>query len=56
MCGSQTLEPEAIKFKFLWISQYVRDIRAVGYLPKKADNVEWIQPMRIKFVAAECQI
>ena len=56
MFGSQTLEKESVKLKFPWILQAVRDVRAVGYLPRKAAFRKWNQPKRMKFVAAECQI
>ena len=56
MCGSQPLEQEVVKLKLPWIPQDVRDVRIVGYLPRKAANREWNQPKRTKFVAAECQI
>ena len=35
MCGSQTLEQEAVKLKLLWRLQDVRDARAVGDLLEK---------------------
>jgi hypothetical protein len=38
MCGSQTLEQEAVKLKLSWRHQDVKD--AVGYLPRKAANRE----------------
>jgi len=53
MHGSWTLEQEAVKLKLPWLSQHVNDVRAIGYLPKKATNRE---PKRMKFVAAECKI
>ena len=56
MCGSQPLEQEVVKLKLPWIPQDVRDVRIVGYLPRKAANREWNQPKRTKFVAAGCQI
>ena len=42
--------------KLSWIPQDVRDARAVGFLLGKADNREWSQPKRTKFVVVECQI
>jgi hypothetical protein len=30
MCGSRTLEQEAIKLKLSWRPQNIRDIRAIG--------------------------
>jgi hypothetical protein len=39
-----------------WILQYVRDIRAVGYLLREAAIREWNQPEKMKFVAFEYQI
>ena len=51
MCGSQTLEQEAVTLKLRWRSQDIQDARAVGYMLRKAANREWIQPMRKKFVA-----
>jgi hypothetical protein len=56
MFGSQTLEKEAVKLKLPWISQAVRNVRAVGYLPRKAAFRKWNLPNRMKFVAAKCQI
>ena len=56
MFGSQTLEKEAIKLELPWIPQAVRDVRAVGYLPRKAAFRKWNLPNRMKFVAAKCQI
>jgi len=35
--------------------QNVRNVRDVGYLPRKAANREWNQPKRVKFVDAESQ-
>lgn len=37
------------------IPQNVRNVRDVGYLPRKAANREWNQPKRVKFVDAESQ-
>ena len=51
MCGSQTLKQEAVTLKLPWRPQDVRDVRAMGYLLKKAANREWNQPRRKKFVA-----
>jgi hypothetical protein len=50
MCGSQTLKQEAVTLKLPWRPQDVRDVRAMGYLLKKAANREWNQPRRKKFV------
>jgi hypothetical protein len=44
------------KVKVALNNQDARDIRAVGYLPRKDANREWKQPKRMKFLAAECQI
>ena len=41
MCGSQTLEKEAVKLKLAWRPQDVQDAGAVGYLLRKANNREW---------------
>jgi hypothetical protein len=35
MCGSQTLEQEAVELKLPWIPQDVRDVRVRGYLTRK---------------------
>ena len=51
MCGSQTLEQEAVKLKLTWGPQDVKDARATGCLPRKAANREWNQPRRKKLVA-----
>ena len=51
MCGSQTLEQEAITLKLPWRPQDVQDTRAMGYLLRKAANREWNQPRRKQFVA-----
>jgi hypothetical protein len=56
MCESQTLKQEAIKLKLPWIPQDVRDVRDMGYLPRKAANWEWNQLKGTKFVTGECQI
>ena len=48
MCGSQTLEQEAIKLKLPWRPQDGIYARAVGHLPRKAANREWNQPKRKK--------
>lgn len=41
---------EAVKVKpgFLWRPQYVRNSRALGYLPGRASNREWSQPKEEK--------
>ena len=46
MCGSQTLEQEAVKLKLTWRPQDVKDARATGCLPRKAANRECNQPRR----------
>ena len=51
MCGSQTLKQKAVTLKLPWRLQDVGDVRAVGYLLRKATNREWKQPRRKKFVA-----
>ena len=38
MCGSQTLEQEAVKLKLPWRLQDVRDARAMGDMGRKAAN------------------
>ena len=43
MCGSQTLEQEAVKLKLPWRPQDVRGARVTGCLPRKAANREWKQ-------------
>jgi hypothetical protein len=50
MCGSQTLEQEAITLKLPWRPQDVQDTRAMGYLLRKAANREWNPPRRKKSV------
>jgi hypothetical protein len=45
------MEEEAVMLKFTWGPQDVPDARAVGYLLRKAANLEWNQPKRKKFVA-----
>jgi len=45
------LGQEAVKLKLPWRLQDVRDVRVMGYLPRKAVNREWNQPRRKKFVA-----
>jgi hypothetical protein len=50
MCGSQALEQEAVKLKLPWISQDVRDARAMGYLLRKSANKDWNQSKRQKCV------
>jgi hypothetical protein len=47
MCGSQTLEQEAVTLKLLWRLQDVRDARAVGYLRKAANGVEPAQKKEV---------
>ena len=51
MCGSQTLEQEAVKLKLTWGPQDVKDARATGCLPRKAANREWNKPRRQNLVA-----
>jgi hypothetical protein len=51
MCGSQTRKQEAVTLKLLWGSQDVQDVRAMGYLLRRAVNREWNQNRRMKFVA-----
>jgi hypothetical protein len=41
---SQTLEQEAVKLKFIWRLQDVKDDRAVGYLLRKAANSRGTNP------------
>jgi hypothetical protein len=41
MCGSQTLEQEAVTLKMPWRFQDVWDARAMGYLLRKAVSREW---------------
>ena len=53
MCGSQTLEQEAVTLKLSWRPQDDRDARAMGYLLRKAANREWNQPRRKNFVAVK---
>jgi hypothetical protein len=50
MCGSQTLEQEAVKLKLPCRPKDVRDARVVGYLLKKADNKKWNQSRRKDYV------
>ena len=47
MCGSQTLEQEAVTLKLPWRPQ---DARAVGYLLRKAANRELNQRKRMKLL------
>ena len=47
MCGSQTLEQEAVKSKLLWRPHEVRDARAVGYLPEESCEQE-VEPAQEK--------
>ena len=51
MCGSQTLKQEAVKLKLTWRPHNIKDARATEYLLRKANNREWNQPRRKKFVA-----
>jgi hypothetical protein len=44
MCGSQTLEQEAVKLKLTWRPQNVKDARALKYLLRNAANREWNEP------------
>ena len=46
----QTLEQEAVNLKLPWSPQDDRDVKTVGYLPRKAANRKWNQPRRKKFV------
>ena len=50
MCGSQTLEHEAVTLKLPWRRQDVKDARAMAYLLRKAANREWNQSRRNMFV------
>jgi hypothetical protein len=43
MHGSQTLEQEAEKLKFPGKPQDIKDVRAMGYLLRKAANRKWNQ-------------
>ena len=45
------MKQEAVRLKFTWRPQDVKDARATQYPPKKAANREWNQPRRKKFVA-----
>ena len=45
--GSQILEQEAVMLKLPWSPQDVQDIRAMGYLLRKATNREWNQTKKI---------
>jgi hypothetical protein len=47
----QTLEQEAVNLKLPWSPQDDRDVKTVGYLPRKAANRKWNQPRRKNFVA-----
>ena len=40
MCGSQTLEQEAVKLKLTWGSQNIKDTRAIGCLPRNPQGVD----------------
>jgi hypothetical protein len=51
MCESQTLKQEAVTLKLHRRPQDVCGDRVVGYLPRKAANRKWNQPIRKKFVA-----
>jgi hypothetical protein len=42
----QRVEQETVKLKLLWRPQDIRDIRAKGYLLRKAANKKWNQPKR----------
>jgi hypothetical protein len=46
MCGFQTLEKEAVKLKFTWRPQDLKDARTMGYLLRKATNGEWNEHRR----------
>jgi hypothetical protein len=48
---SQTLKQEAVTLKLSWRLKDVKDIRAKGYMLRKAHNREWNQPRRKQFVA-----
>ena len=50
ICGSQTLQQEAIILKLPWSPQDVQDARGMGLLLRKTSNNEWNQPRRKKFV------
>ena len=41
MYASQILELDGVKLRLPWIPQDVSDVRAMGYLLKKAANREW---------------
>ena len=45
---SQTLKQEAVTLKLPW---RLKDVRAMGYMLRKAANREWNQPRRKQFVA-----
>jgi hypothetical protein len=47
----QTLKQEAVTLKLPWRHPDVKDIRAMGYMLKKATNREWDQSRRKQFVA-----
>jgi hypothetical protein len=38
---SQTLKQEAVALKLPWRLKDVKDVRAMGYMLRKADNREW---------------
>ncbi|EDL75167.1 rCG20563 [Rattus norvegicus] len=46
--SSRSCVPESVKVKpgSPWRPQVVRDPRAMGHLPRKVANREWIQPKR----------
>ena len=52
MCGSQTLEEEAVKLRKTWRPYDVKDARAMEYLTKKVAKRQWNQPRRKMFVVA----
>jgi hypothetical protein len=41
MCRCQTLKQEAVTLKLPWRPQDIPDVRAVGYMLRKAANREW---------------
>jgi hypothetical protein len=47
---SQTLKQEAVTLKLPWRLKDV-NVRAMGYMLRKAANREWNQPRRKQFVA-----
>ena len=48
---SWTLKQEAVILKLPWRLKDVKDVRAMGYMLRKAANREWNQPRRKQFVA-----